>query len=126
VEAFIAVSLIESTVDVWLYIHDNFYAILDKIHFFFLTFVYFYCIGVQIDRAIEEDGTHCCLVAIGRLQVTSTPNTTDLAGSNSNAGKKHKFVLNVLKILLKILYKCFQNSYLDILWMANLHLLINV
>ncbi|XP_026816126.1 aryl hydrocarbon receptor nuclear translocator homolog isoform X2 [Rhopalosiphum maidis] len=41
--------------------------------------------GVQIERAVEEDGTHCCLVAIGRLQVTSTPNTTDLAGSNSNA-----------------------------------------
>lgn len=46
-------------------------------------------IGVQIERAVEEDGTHCCLVAIGRLQVTSTPNTTDLAGSNSNAGNVH-------------------------------------
>jgi len=44
-------------------------------------------LGVQIERAVEEDGTHCCLVAIGRLQVTSTPNTTDLTGSNSNAGK---------------------------------------
>lgn len=41
--------------------------------------------GVQMDRSVEEDGSHCCLVAIGRLQVTSTPNTTDLAGSNSNS-----------------------------------------
>ncbi|CAG0917689.1 unnamed protein product [Notodromas monacha] len=31
----------------------------------------------------EEDpsNSHCCLVAIGRLQVTSTPNTNDLVGS---------------------------------------------
>ncbi|XP_046661630.1 aryl hydrocarbon receptor nuclear translocator homolog isoform X5 [Homalodisca vitripennis] len=41
--------------------------------------------GVQMERGVEEDGTHCCLVAIGRLQVTSTPNTSDLSGSNSNA-----------------------------------------
>ncbi|XP_034948401.1 aryl hydrocarbon receptor nuclear translocator homolog isoform X3 [Chelonus insularis] len=43
--------------------------------------------GVQpgSDAVVAEDGnTHCCLVAIGRLQVTSTPNTSDLAGSNSN------------------------------------------
>ncbi|XP_043281795.1 aryl hydrocarbon receptor nuclear translocator homolog isoform X3 [Venturia canescens] len=33
----------------------------------------------------ENVATHCCLVAIGRLQVTSTPNTNDLAGSNSNS-----------------------------------------
>lgn len=39
--------------------------------------------GVQMDR--EDDGSHCCLVAIGRLQVTSTPNTADLSGSNANA-----------------------------------------
>ncbi|XP_076396349.1 aryl hydrocarbon receptor nuclear translocator homolog tgo isoform X3 [Megachile rotundata] len=32
----------------------------------------------------ENVSTHCCLVAIGRLQVTSTPNSSDLAGSNSN------------------------------------------
>lgn len=42
-------------------------------------------LSVQMDRALEEDGTHCCLVAIGRLQVTSTPNTSDLSGSNSNS-----------------------------------------
>ncbi|EEB18222.1 conserved hypothetical protein [Pediculus humanus corporis] len=41
--------------------------------------------GVQMDRGGEEDGSHCCLVAIGRLQVTSTPNTSDLSGSNNNA-----------------------------------------
>uniref|UniRef100_A0A8D9EG19 Aryl hydrocarbon receptor nuclear translocator homolog n=1 Tax=Cacopsylla melanoneura TaxID=428564 RepID=A0A8D9EG19_9HEMI len=42
--------------------------------------------GVQIDtRVVDEDGAHCCLVAIGRLQVTSTPNTNDLAGGNNNS-----------------------------------------
>ncbi|XP_071034655.1 aryl hydrocarbon receptor nuclear translocator homolog isoform X4 [Parasteatoda tepidariorum] len=44
--------------------------------------------GVQIDRMDPEDGhggSHCCLVAIGRLQVTSTPNNSDLMGSNSSS-----------------------------------------
>lgn len=42
--------------------------------------------GVQIDtRVVDEDGAHCCLVAIGRLQVTSTPNTNDLAGGSNNS-----------------------------------------
>ncbi|XP_049825704.1 aryl hydrocarbon receptor nuclear translocator homolog isoform X3 [Aethina tumida] len=44
--------------------------------------------GVQMERQSEEDlhaASHCCLVAIGRLQVTSTPNTSDLSGSSSNA-----------------------------------------
>ncbi|XP_067013425.2 aryl hydrocarbon receptor nuclear translocator homolog isoform X1 [Anabrus simplex] len=43
--------------------------------------------GVQMDRGADDDGhaSHCCLVAIGRLQVTSTPNTSDLAGANNNA-----------------------------------------
>jgi len=43
--------------------------------------------GVQMDRLDGDDGhggTNCCLVAIGRLQVTWTPNTSDLMGSNSN------------------------------------------
>ncbi|CAG2164382.1 unnamed protein product [Oppiella nova] len=43
--------------------------------------------GVQMDRLDSDEGhggSHCCLVAIGRLQVTSTPNTSDLMGSNSN------------------------------------------
>lgn len=35
----------------------------------------------------EDDGTHCCLVAIGRLQVTSTPNTSDMSGANNNCGQ---------------------------------------
>ncbi|KAG8180047.1 hypothetical protein JTE90_023666, partial [Oedothorax gibbosus] len=42
--------------------------------------------GVQIERLDAEDAhgtSHCCLVAIGRLQVTSTPNNSDLMGSNS-------------------------------------------
>ncbi|XP_011642939.1 aryl hydrocarbon receptor nuclear translocator homolog isoform X4 [Pogonomyrmex barbatus] len=38
--------------------------------------------GVVTD---ENASTHCCLVAIGRLQVTSTPNSSDLADSNSNS-----------------------------------------
>ena len=29
------------------------------------------------------DGSHCCLVAIGRLQVTSTPNSDNLSNSYS-------------------------------------------
>ncbi|XP_015429561.1 PREDICTED: aryl hydrocarbon receptor nuclear translocator homolog isoform X3 [Dufourea novaeangliae] len=37
--------------------------------------------GVVAD---ENTSSNCCLVAIGRLQVTSTPNNSDLAGSNSN------------------------------------------
>lgn len=41
--------------------------------------------GVQMERQSEDEihTSHCCLVAIGRLQVTSTPNTNDLTGSNS-------------------------------------------
>ncbi|KAG5885715.1 hypothetical protein JTB14_022806 [Gonioctena quinquepunctata] len=43
--------------------------------------------GVQLDRQPEDEihSSHCCLVAIGRLQVTSTPNTSDMSGSSSNA-----------------------------------------
>lgn len=39
--------------------------------------------GVQMDRDSDENSsTHCCLVGIGRLQVTSTPNCSDLMGPN--------------------------------------------
>ena len=41
-------------------------------------------LGVQIDRGREDDGSHCCLVAIGRLQVTSAPNCSDIMGNSSN------------------------------------------
>ncbi|BES91237.1 PAC [Nesidiocoris tenuis] len=41
--------------------------------------------ALQIDRSVEDDNSHCCLVAIGRLQVTSTPNTSDLSNSNNNS-----------------------------------------
>nr|XP_018902279.1 PREDICTED: aryl hydrocarbon receptor nuclear translocator homolog isoform X1 [Bemisia tabaci] len=41
--------------------------------------------GVQMDRGVEEESKHFCLVAIGRLQLTSTPNASDLSGGNSNA-----------------------------------------
>ncbi|CAH1795791.1 unnamed protein product [Owenia fusiformis] len=36
--------------------------------------------GVQIERneTEEHNSSHCCLVAIGRLQVTSTPNVSDI------------------------------------------------
>ena len=44
--------------------------------------------GVQMDRG-DDDGSHCCLVAIGRLQVTSTPNSTDLMGNNSEFISRH-------------------------------------
>lgn len=41
--------------------------------------------GIQLDRSQEEElhGSSCCLVAIGRLQVTSMPNTHDLSGAES-------------------------------------------
>ncbi|XP_033211736.1 aryl hydrocarbon receptor nuclear translocator homolog isoform X3 [Belonocnema kinseyi] len=44
--------------------------------------------GVQPgpDGVVSDDvSPHYCLVAIGRLQVTSTPNTNDLSGPNSNS-----------------------------------------
>lgn len=43
--------------------------------------------GVQIDRQNDDDmhSSHCCLVAIGRLQVTSTANSPDMAGANSQS-----------------------------------------
>ncbi|GIY27129.1 aryl hydrocarbon receptor nuclear translocator homolog [Caerostris extrusa] len=44
--------------------------------------------GVSMERLDPEDAhgsSHCCLVAIGRLQVTSTPNNSDLMGSNSSS-----------------------------------------
>ena len=41
-----------------------------------------------MDRG-DDDGSHCCLVAIGRLQVTSTPNSTDLMGNNSEFISRH-------------------------------------
>ena len=46
--------------------------------------------GVGMDRGIENDdhSNHCCLVAIGRLQVTSTPASSDMMGSNSS----HEFI----------------------------------
>lgn len=44
-----------------------------------------------MDRGIENEehsSSHCCLVAIGRLQVTSAPSNGDLLGSNS----AHEFI----------------------------------
>ncbi len=43
--------------------------------------------GIQLDRHQEEEmaGSSCCLVAIGRLQVTSMPHTHDLAGGEANS-----------------------------------------
>ena len=39
--------------------------------------------GVQMDRA-DDDGSHCCLVGIGRLQVTSAPNCSDIMGNHTD------------------------------------------
>lgn len=47
--------------------------------------------GIQLDRSQEEEmhaASSCCLVAIGRLQVTSSPNASDLSSSESS----HEFV----------------------------------
>ncbi|XP_040577145.1 aryl hydrocarbon receptor nuclear translocator homolog [Lepeophtheirus salmonis] len=47
--------------------------------------------GIPMDRHAEEElhgasgGSSCCLVAIGRLQVTSMPNTHDLSSPESTA-----------------------------------------
>lgn len=64
--------------------------------------------GVQMDRGDEDPNgsSHCCLVAIGRLQVTSTPNTSDLAGSNSASGtfRFHIKFLNAF-LMKKISFK---------------------
>jgi len=38
-------------------------------------------VGAEADDASPIAGTHCCLVAIGRLQVTSCPNTSDLTSA---------------------------------------------
>lgn len=56
---------------------------------FYIELVWLDCFppGVQIERLDPEDAhgsSHCCLVAIGRLQVTSTPNNSDIMGSNSS------------------------------------------
>jgi len=40
--------------------------------------------GADADDASPVAGTHCCLVAIGRLQVTSCPNTSDLMSASSS------------------------------------------
>ncbi|XP_055688301.1 aryl hydrocarbon receptor nuclear translocator homolog isoform X2 [Lutzomyia longipalpis] len=41
--------------------------------------------GVQMDRGVDDEmhASPCCLVAIGRLQVTSTSNLSDLSGSQN-------------------------------------------
>lgn len=45
--------------------------------------------GVPMDQRQGEDdlhsSSHCCLVAIGRLQVTSTANSADLNGANNQS-----------------------------------------
>ncbi|XP_037955350.1 aryl hydrocarbon receptor nuclear translocator homolog [Teleopsis dalmanni] len=42
--------------------------------------------GVHMERPVDDDmhASHCCLVAIGRLQVTSTA-STDMSGSNNQS-----------------------------------------
>lgn len=52
--------------------------------------MYLYCIGLVMDQAeADSDGhtsSHYCLVAIGRLQVTSTPNCGDLGEAGTPNG----------------------------------------
>lgn len=55
------------------------------------------------DGVSEDGNTHCCLVAIGRLQVTSTPNTSDLTGSNSNNGNIKIHINNLIIHFNKII-----------------------
>ena len=65
--------------------------LLIKIHsLFLLNKTDFFCIcilsaGVQMERneSDEHAGSHCCLVAIGRLQVTNTPNCSDIMGPSA-------------------------------------------
>lgn len=48
--------------------------------------------GNPVDRGDQDDvqsGSHCCLVAIGRLQVTSAPNCSDLSSSSSEFITRH-------------------------------------
>src|SRR5687767_4036213 len=92
--------------------------------------------GVQIDRSDDDGSTHCCLVAIGRLQVTSTLNANDLGGSNSNNGIKNCYALHSSILVLSYsktgsyslslsLSPLFQNLYLAIQWMASSRLSIS-
>lgn len=45
--------------------------------------------GMQMERQVDEElhASHCCLVAIGRLQVTSTPNTPDMPGCGAHGAE---------------------------------------
>ena len=42
-------------------------------------------LGMEVPEGEEPLASHCCLVAIGRLQTSSVPNTSDLIGPQSNA-----------------------------------------
>ena len=50
------------------------------------------------DDSQNQGSSHCCLVSIARLQVTSTPNTSDLMGSTSQNGKyaSHHFFAGIV------------------------------
>jgi len=54
--------------------------------FIVVTIVY---LGAQVDNSgdVVTGQPSQCLVAIGRLQVTSSPNSNDLLGSNSNSNE---------------------------------------
>ena len=91
--------------------------------------------GAETDDASPAAGTHCCLVAIGRLQVTSCPNTSDLLSPSSSTefisrnsidGKftfvDHRFVsvLFVLCALLFIFHAFFLHHHHRHFWPAPL------
>lgn len=75
--------------DLIIYISEHFSIIdLMKFCFFFSLSFSFPQVGERGPGGEDEsNNSHCCLmVAIGRLQVTSTPNTNDLVGSAAANG----------------------------------------
>lgn len=78
-------------------------------------------VQVGPDGVVSEDNVsaHYCLVAIGRLQVTSTPNSSDLAGSNSNNGKHFSLFILTPKLHLTLNTLMFQNLFHVILRKVN-------
>ena len=45
--------------------------------------------GIQMERVDDEvmGSSHCCMVAIGRLQITSVPSASELTNANNSNGQ---------------------------------------
>lgn len=86
--------------------------------------------GVQLDRQNEDDmhSSHCCLVAIGRLQVSRLT----ARFSRFNFHPKNVFFARRFRSLQRPIQQIWmvptinRNSFRDMRWMANSHLWINV